>query len=51
MVIENQQPALITLPTNVHEKLARKVKPEGKLGTDVFKLLFSSLFFGSHLST
>ncbi len=43
MVIANQEAALITLPTNVHEKLARRVKPEGRLGTDVFKLVVSSL--------
>lgn len=38
MVIPNQAAALIVLPTNVHEKLARKLKPEDKLGAGVFKL-------------
>lgn len=28
----------MTLPTKVHEKLARKLKPEEELGADVFKL-------------
>jgi hypothetical protein len=37
IVIANQAPALTALPTNVHEKLARKLKPVGELGSDVFK--------------
>jgi len=28
----------MTLPTKVHEKLARNVRPEGEFGADVFKL-------------
>jgi hypothetical protein len=37
MAIENQQPALMTLPTNVQEKLARNFKPEEAAGLNVFK--------------
>jgi hypothetical protein len=37
MVIENQEAALTTLPTKVHEKLARNVKPEGESALNVFK--------------
>jgi len=45
MVIAHQAPALIALPTNVHEKLARRDKPEDALRTDVFKISFPSLAY------
>jgi hypothetical protein len=36
----------MTLPTKVHEKLARNVRPECELETDVFKLNLKYVNFG-----
>jgi hypothetical protein len=43
IVIANQEAALIVFPTNVHEKLVRKLRPVNTFWTDDFKI------FSSHL--
>jgi hypothetical protein len=42
MVIAHQAPAFTALPTKVHEKLARSVKPEDELAVRVFKRRYLS---------